>query len=585
MQAFIPAIRTFQAFRASRTRFGQQRPDVPDRGDVVRSASLCIALRRCVYLAAFAVALQGTILRAEGRIPFAPRVEAVTVYPDRVLVTRSGKVELSAGKQILVFENASPDLDPASLRGIVEDADVVVQNISTFVERRSTTIDASTREKEQRLKQLEKERSHEKTRLQRILRDQSTVGEYSEYLAKTISDQSVRPDGDPERWNGSLALLAKRRLKNRQEQQEAEERIARLDEEILLAGQGVERARSESLKSVRIVEITVQSNAARKTSVGFSYIMGRASWSVSYGFYMQGDGGVLVEYYGNVRQRTGEDWTDADISLSVATPSLGAERPGLVPSYVGAREAKTKEGYAQTEQATPDEAESAEPEPASPDSGGFAAIEETGRSLVFRIPRKASVPSSERSYRMTIARFSLTPREVSYRLVPGVQRAAHLTAKLANDRPFPLLAGPADSYRSAGFVGRTQIPYTPSGALFLAGFGVDRSIRVRRDVRTMREKAGTFSTGNIFRTTIDVRLANESGKSREIQLFERIPVSEVDSVKIRLRGETTAGYKEEKERSGILKWAITLAPGERRTVTLAFEAEVPSTFPGELYGR
>lgn len=550
-----------------------------------RRGDLSLLVLRSFLWALAILPLTALPVRAEGRKAFAPRVEAATVYPDRVLVTRAGSVELVAGKQVLVFENASPDLDPASLRGFADDADVVVQGVSTYVERRSTTIDATTREKERQLKTLENERSRERARLQRVLRDQSTSREYSDYLAKTISDQSVRPEGDPERWKGSLAFLARRRLQNRQEQQEAEERIARLDEEIALAGQGLEKSRSDSLKSVRIVEITVQSPSEKKTRVGFSYIMGRASWSVSYGFYMQGDGSVLVEYYGNVRQRTGEDWKDADISLSASTPSHGAQRPSLVPWYVGAREAKTKEGYAQTEQAAPEEAESAEPVPASPETGGFAAIEDTGRSLVFRIPRKATVPSSDRSYRMTIALFSLAPREVNYRLVPGVQRSAHLTARLANDRPFPLLAGPADSYRSSGFVGRTHISYTPSGGTFLVGFGVDRSIRVYRDVRTLREKAGTFSSANVFRTTIEVRVANESSASREIHLLERMPVSDVDLVKIRLRPETTSGYKEEKERSGILKWTVPLTPGERRTVVLSYEAEVPASFPGELYGR
>ncbi|PKL32625.1 MAG: hypothetical protein CVV45_11745 [Spirochaetae bacterium HGW-Spirochaetae-10] len=217
------------------------------------------------------------------------------------------------------------------------------------------------------------------------------------------------------------------------------------------------------------------------------------------------------------------------------------------------------------------------------DTGGYASVEENTGSPVFLIPGRADIPSAERAFRLTIARFTLKPVQESYRIVGAQQRSAHLAVTLKNDRPFPLLAGPVDSYRNSGFTGRGEIGYTPSGANLVVGFGVDRNVRLRREVQTYRE-SGLFS-GKVFRTIIDLEVGNEGGEARSIQVFERIPVSELESVKVRILPETTPGYTEEVEKSGILRWNMSLASGEKRKIRLAFEVETPSDFKGEIYGR
>ncbi len=123
----------------------------------------------------FLVSLLPGAMAAQERKNFKPEIDGVTVYPDRVLVNRSATVELNPGKQVLVFESASPNLDPASLRGFCDDSTVVVQTVSSYVERRGVTLNAAVRDLEGELKDLQKERSRQQALVQRAKRDLTSL--------------------------------------------------------------------------------------------------------------------------------------------------------------------------------------------------------------------------------------------------------------------------------------------------------------------------------------------------------------------------------------------------------------------------
>jgi hypothetical protein len=48
-----------------------------------------------------------------------------------------------------------------------------------------------------------------------------------------------------------------------------------------------------------------------------------------------------ITYYGQIKQSTGEDWTDAKLYLSTAMPSIGGEIPELYTAELKLRKPKT----------------------------------------------------------------------------------------------------------------------------------------------------------------------------------------------------------------------------------------------------
>lgn len=539
------------------------------------------------YLIFAAILLQSVSALYAVEIKFSPEIKSVLVYPDRALITRNGTVRIPAGKFELSFDAASPQLDPASLRAFSETPACIVQGVNSHIERQATAIDPKIRELERKVSSLEKERDELRLRGERAAQEIRAVEMYSVYLTKVLSEDSTRAreGSTAAKWQESLEFLSTRRAASRREIQQSEEGTARVNEKIQIATEDLNRLKTEETKSIRIVDITLLCSAVSEAKVGFSYMIPGASWAVSYGMYLVDGGQMLVEYYGNIRQKTGEDWKDVSLSLSTSTPSQGAERPSIQNIAVSAREVRTRERIGEREEQTKPE----ESAPTTTSTGGeegtgeFTALDKSGSSLIFRVTQPVAIPSGDRSQRVTVARFESKVSELSYRILPR-QSAAHLAAKVSNDRPFPLLAGSVDVFRQSGYTGRSSIQYTPPGSFFNVGFGADRTIRIRRTVEHFRDTAGVLTSDKLFRTTIRVELENLNQTQNPVTILERVPVSDTEDVKVSILSQSTGGRREDPEKSGIYRWDLNMQAGEKAIITLIYTVRVPSSYPGDIYG-
>ncbi|MBI3395842.1 MAG: mucoidy inhibitor MuiA family protein [Spirochaetia bacterium] len=516
---------------------------------------------------------------SENRNAFSPAVQAVTVYSDRALITRAASLHLPAGKTTLVFDAASPILDSASLRGFSNNPDCVVQGITSYTERRIETVNKELLVLEEQMDKLERENDAVQRRRDRAGVDMKGVEQYAAFLSRVVSDQSTQThskESSPASWDDALQFLSERRMSARRQLQQADEEAAALSERMGILRGEIERIRSASRKTVRIVEITVQTDRASEAEIGFSYIITGASWNVSYGMYLEKDGSLGVEYYGNITQRTGEDWKITSLNLSTSRPSFGAERPPLTPLVIRARQAQTRQVIVQEEKQAEEETGHTEATPESNETDGFAKIDESGSALIFQIRKPSDIPSGERSQRVVIARFTEKPKDVHYRVVPPVRHSAHLAMWVPNSRSFPLLAGPVDIYKSSGFTGHSAIRYWPAGSPVLVGFGPDPTVRVSRQVLNYKESGGIISSAKVSRVEVLVQLENQSDETRQVSVFERMPVSELEEIKVKVQDKTMQGYVEEKKGSGILRWNLTLKPREKSSVTLIYTVSVGS---------
>ena len=548
-----------------------------------RAAYLPIVLGTALLLA-FSIPLS---LQAEENLrDFQPPITAATVYPDRALVTRSQTVQLNRGRHRLVFKGASPNLDPASLRAFSSDKNIIVQGINSHVERRSSTVDPAQRELEDTLESLEKDRETANLAKKRLDVDLRGIRDYMDYLKRSINKQATgHAGGQSKRWQDALHFLSARRAKLETARQNKDIELRQIGEKIKRARAELSKIQTAGRRSIRIVEITLQALESTSAPVGFAYMMRNAGWNVSYGIYLK-NGQTMVEYYGNLRQQTGEDWRNINLNLSTAQPAHGAAREKLRPLTVNARKASTTTVYQNVDKEVEDESGESEPSTETTSgTTGYATLDAGGNSLLFRIGKRALIESNRRDYRVTISRFETEPQELRHRLAGARQPAAHFIARLKNSQPYPMLAGAVDVYRDSGFMGRTDLRHTPSGADFLVSFGIDRQIRVKRDVRRWQENSGVLSSGRMYRTTVQLELHNDARNTRRITILERVPVSEAEEIKVQLTNKTTAGYTEDPKSSGILNWDLQLRPGEKRIITIEYEVRVPEDYPGSIFGK
>ena len=522
---------------------------------------------------------------------FNPGIKTVTVYPDRALVTRSALIRMKPGKYSLIFKQASPSLNPNSLRAFSKDSAFIVQGISSHVERKLQTVDPKLRKLEGEKETLEQKKEEQNNILKRSRRDLKGINAYYLYLSKAISEQSSFKTGQvggPGKWKTARTFLRKRRLVTKNEIRKAEKKIRILNEKMQIVNKKIYKIKAARSKTRRNVEISLLVKKGKMARVGFSYMIRGASWKVSYGMYLKNDDSVNVEYYGNIQQKTGENWKNVVLNLSTSSPSLGAQRPVLRPVSVRGRITNTKQVIIQkNEEVRSGEKETKKSDDRKPSTGadGFATLKDTGASLVFNIKMLTNIPSGRRSHRVKVAKFNVKPESLYYRIIAQQKLAAYLAAKLPNEQSFPLLAGSTDIFRKSGFIGTSSIRYTPSGSRFLVGFGVERNIRVKRKVHHYSQKGRVFSSERIYRTRITVNISNPGAEIRKVSIFERIPVSELSEIKVKILDDTRSGFTREKKGSGILRWNFTMQPGEEKKIELHYSVTVPKKYPIHPYGK
>ena len=518
------------------------------------------------------ILLMPSILQA-GKTRFNPRIQKVTVYSDRALVERSAKVMLGAGKHVLVFHSACPTLDPKSIRAFSNNPAFIIQGIASRVERKIHTINPALRGLEKDMEELRKQLvalNQAKERSKQVLKG---IREYYDYLAQAISQQSsYRKDriGGSKKWEKAIKKLLDRKMKTLRTIRNTDEEIRVLNEKIGILSEKIRKLKPVDSKKIRVIEITLMTLRRARARVGFSYIIGNASWRVSYGMYLQKNGLVSVEYYGNIHQLTGEDWKDVELILSVAKPALGAQRPRLKAEKVYGRKTKTRQVIVTT-----DEKVKEKPGISKPGT-------EKKAWKAFNIKMRAHIPSAHRSHRVKITGFSTKPKSLYYRIVGMKKKAAYLAAELRNDQPFPLLSGKTDIFRLSGYIGASSIKYTPPGETYKAGFGVDNNIRVSRHVKHYTKAAGVFSSNKISQTLITILVLNSGKHKRTISIFERIPVSETSEVKLKILDKTSSGHVIEQKDSGILRWNKKLMPGEKIRIVLNYSVTAPKRYPSFL---
>ncbi|QSQ17012.1 DUF4139 domain-containing protein [Myxococcus landrumensis] len=106
----------------------------------------------------------------------------------------------------------------------------------------------------------------------------------------------------------------------------------------------------------------------------------------------------------------------------------------------------------------------------------------------------------------------------------------------------------------------------------------EEGLRVKRStVGEEVQSKGLLGGKHRFRYVYRFELTNLRTNAETVVLSEHIPVSELDDVTVEVEPVTTAGFTVGKE-DGIAVWKLALAPGEKRTVELAFHVDAPSRY-------
>ena len=180
------------------------------------------------------------------------------------------------------------------------------------------------------------------------------------------------------------------------------------------------------------------------------------------------------------------------------------------------------------------------------------------------------MPADGRPRRFALGNFS-TSAELALVLMAERVPAVILRSTQSNTGNQPLLAGPVDLIRRGGLAGRTSVRFIAAGARFELGWGPDPDLRVQRRHEKQEVKHGLLAVASWPATThrVVVDLSNLSGHARQVQVIERLPVSEIDRVQIEHDPATTSPAATP-DADGLARWTVKIPAHSHCGITLGW---------------
>ncbi len=504
-------------------------------------------------------------------------ISVVTLLEDRAQVKRIGKVQLNEGLWRLTIPKVAPVIYNKSLRAEFCQ-NYPGANINDVRVHRQRLVNAEGKPDE--IKALEIEIHSLIAKFNHIQEDRQHLESCFErvnlilikYLAELPVD-AVWGQLDLKSWREQIFTLFKqlRDLRNEvlntyHNQQDLSRKFGQLNNQLRVL------ARPDLVYHAHI-EADLMIEQSGEYEIAFDYVVPNAMWRPWHqARLLLGEKNLLsFRVDGCVWQRTGEDWHNVDLIFSTARTSLGNEPPLLTDERLNVKEKskqiiiQTREQKVQTTGLGTAQSSSDREVPATVNLPG---VDDGGEVRNLRSSKKATIPSDGRPYRIPIISFE-SEAYIEYVLMPEVDCQVILKSEQTNTAQFPILAGPVDLVKTSEFVGRTSLLFIAPGEKFALGWGPDPAMRVQR-TETQEKKTDHLTKWNTVITTVKLFLSNIGAESRIIKTMERVPISELEQVKIEVIKDKTTNSVEP-DKNGFCNWDFNLNPYAQLEASLVYQ--------------
>lgn len=535
---------------------------------------------RPMLLPLLAATLIGSPVCAERLVSPAP-VRAVTLYPDGATVTRSLRIDGAPGVHELVVTDLPPGIDAASLRVAATGA-----RIGTVSLQRDRALPGEDMESD-----AVKAAREELQRLEAALRDRdarvAAIRARAQAAEDTVaflralgqSDNATSGDVNALADNVAARLTAARREMIAAETEAKAAEVGR-EQDV----EAVDRARAalaalqspDNPPAALVISLQTQGPA----DISITSQTAEASWAPAYDLRLsRADRAITLDRGLMVAQSTGEDWTDAALTLSTARPSGQVAASGVDPwfprieeqvVYDAAAAPAAPVAMAERSRATVEVA------PVVLGGGvGNAELSTIGTTVVYRYPTPVTIRTGADAVRLGMDSQTI-PVEVMAEAVPLHDDSAYLRAEGTNTLPDVILPGSATLFADGAMVGQTQLPLIAAGDRLELGFGRIDGMRVERRVPEQTEgERGLIRSSNQRVEVATLRVENLTAEAWPLRVVDRVPVSTQDDLVVDWSAQPAPTETDPDGERGVLVWRTEIAPKSVHEITLTTRMRWP----------
>lgn len=524
---------------------------------MIRMIFACAILCACYFLA---FAENERIIRNSD-------VTEVVIYLSKAKITRTGSLQLNAGRQLVVFPELSPYADPQSLQVSGKG------NFSILSTRYELNYLAGMPEIPE-LKKLEDSLEVLEYELDLLLNKKSVLNEEQALLLanKTIGGTQT---GLNSRELELVADIFKRRLsKVKDELLELNRKEKKQREKILKVQNQLNTFRQKKDQPSGSVIIEAEARTPVNASFEISYLVSNVSWSPFYEIKAsEAEDQVTLLFKAAVRQTTGEDWKKTKVRLTSYNPSTGNYKPELFPWFLKFQEYPYRIMGKATLSAVPmqkQEGGDLESKRAT-DMDEMIQVLPSDIFSSYTIDTPYDIRSDGKEVMMLIQQAKLNATSKRY-AVPKIDQDVFVIASITGWQQLNLLPGKAGIYYDGAYTGETFLnPVNESDTLQIP-LGRDRNVIIKREL--MKDfSSGQFIGNNRIRTfTYDFTIKSLKSKAIDLWMEDQLPVSQEKDIEV--KAIELSGGDLNKE-TGKVVWKTQLKGGEQIKKRLSFSVKHP----------
>ena len=353
------------------------------------------------------------------------------------------------------------------------------------------------------------------------------------------------------------------------------------------------------------VEINIETFEDSEITIEISYLISEVNWNVNYDFRIDSEKDKMkVTYFAQINQKTSEDWTDVNLTLSTAKINQQNKYPTSKPKQITGYkvERNDKTIYNNTdnidwtlyypELASCDDCdemdipsrniEGGKSKPESIPKKKFmkkeASVSTKLGSVEFNIKTKNSILCDNQVHKLTIKTLEL-PLKYQYISMPAWKSQSFLEIEATNNSKYPFLPGKANLFYNNAFVATNSFYNEISPAQkFKLEIGVDDKISVLYKEVSVK----TVDSGGLIKKKKDIHeyeIIIENLKNSEINSIIRhqLPIpgySEIDLKIIEPTFDEKTSDVKKLDFNG-MEWNFNLAAKETKILSLKYEIEYP----------
>lgn len=507
------------------------------------------------------------------------KIDTVTIFSDRAVVLRVQPVDLSGEIGKVRFYNLPAALLRDSVRASA--AGVTITGVAVRPIPPLSDDAFASHPLKLEIERLDREiRSNEDSLS--VYRDQLGLLGSIAKITTSKSDQEIR-NGTVKTsgWLDAIQFIETQRSAYLEKIRRIDFQQEKLRKERLNAYNRFQQLLSGKRNAQAEVEVSFSGKAGSQGEIFFEYTVTNVAWTGLYDLRGSAEGGsFFLVSHANIRQSSGEAWTDAKITLSTARPSAGTT-PGILQPWRISSQHLAAPGGSGSNRLNMNKSISGRTDELASDMDGAPEEPEmsdvnASTSMTVTLPGRETIASDNSDHRVTLSTSELKGN-LFHIAIPSLSSYVYLRARLRNSSSMPLLWGTVQVFLDGNFIGVSNFSHHAAvGEEFDIYLGSDQRFQAKRTlVKSEPKKTWSIGAEKVeIENQWQIDIANYSGKVRQLIVQDQIPVT-ADPNNIAVKYLKSNHEKVIPDPNGILTWKIELKPGEKQKIDFSYEITIP----------